>query len=236
MKLREGFLEPADFETLCRHLPADLVDLATFAYLTGWRKGEILTLEWRDVTLERRQGGIVGGTIRLRAAHSKNKRPRVVALRGELLALIQRLAVGRRLDCPRVFHRDGQAIQSFRKAWATACAAAGVPGLLFHDLRRSAVRNMVRARVPERVAMRISGHRTRSVFDRYDITSEADLEDAADQTSRYVADKRCESPRVVALAGGHGDEHGQYTDSDQARRRAAVTRGVAVERAQVVDS
>jgi len=102
-----------------------------------------------------------------------------------------------RPHCETVFVRDGQPIKSFKKAWQTACVEVGLGkkekqegkvvyiGLLFHDLRRSAIRNLVRSGVPERVAMAISGHRTRSVFDRYNVTSEQDLEQAAQALDAY---------------------------------------------------
>ena len=201
--VREGFLEPEDFEALRSHLTPDLADAATFAYHSAWRRGEVFSLEWRDVHLERerRSGKIVGGTIRLRRAKSKNKKGRVLVLRADLLEVIERRAAERRLDCPLVFHRDGQPVRDFRTAWKDAGEQAGLPvGLLFHDLRRSAVRNMVRAGVPENTAMKVSGHLTRSVFDRYDITAEDDIAEAVETTAADVARKRGRDRRVERLA------------------------------------
>jgi site-specific recombinase XerD len=78
---------------------------------------------------------------------------------------------------------QGKRIQRFRKAWYTA--AAGNPGVLMHDLRRSGVHSLIRRGVPERVAMEISGHKTRAIFDRYKITSEADLREAATRRAHF---------------------------------------------------
>ena len=203
--VREGFLEPAEFEAVCRQLPADLEDAMRFAYLTAWRRGAVRALEWRDVDLRSR-------TLQLRAASAKNKRAKVIPLAGELLALLERRAAERRPDCPQVFHRDGRPLGDYRKAWRKACKAAGLSGILVHDLRRSAARNAVRSGVPEQVAMELGGWRTRSVFSRYNVTSERDLADAVERISGYVAERAAERPKVRPLhpeSGGSDREPAQ---------------------------
>jgi integrase len=108
----------------------------------------------------------------------------MIPLEGELAELIERRRIAREIEIDKVpmigsliFHRAGQPVADLRKAWATACKKAGVRRL-FHDLRRSACRNMVTAGVPQTIAMKVSGHKTDSMFRRYAIVAETDLRTA----------------------------------------------------------
>src|SRR5262249_41350818 len=141
--------------------------------------GEVLGLEWRGVDCK-------AGGIRLRPEMSKTREGRALVLSAPLRDVIERRWRGRPPRCSLVFHRCGRFLDHFKGTWRRACKAAGLPRKLFHDLRRTAVRNMVRAGIPERVAMQFSGHKTRSIFDRYNIVSEGDLRAAAERLAAYV--------------------------------------------------
>jgi len=183
---REGFFEHEQFEAVRRHLMEDLQVAVMIAYTLGWRtQSEVLTLARRHVDLE-------AGTLRLDPGMTKNDEGRVAYLTPELrVALAGQLervkALERRLGriVPWVFphrgkgRRAGQPRRDFRKAWATACRKAGMPGRYRHDFRRTAVRNMERRGVPRSVATKITGHKTESVYRRYAIVSDADLQEAA---------------------------------------------------------
>jgi integrase len=199
---RQGFIDHAEFTALRGHLPPYLRDPLTFLYLSGWRVGEMRALEWRDVDLS-------GRVVRLRPEISKNKDGRLLPLSAELLEIIEQAYRTRRLNCPFVFHRDAAPIGDFRKAWANACQAVGFSPILVHDLRRSAVRNMIRAGIPDRVAMALSGHKTRSIFDRYNIVSEADLAAATEKLQAHLARQESKS-KVVEI---HRSNSGRTDDS-----------------------
>ena len=141
------------------------------------------------LTLERRHIDLAAGTIRLDPGTTKNDEGRIVylipELKVQLEAQLRRVdELGWKLGCivPFLFPHftgrfEGQRLRDFRKAWKTASRRAGCPGFLRHDFRRTAVRNMANAGVVERVAMTVTGHKTRSVFDRYHIVSPSDLQD-----------------------------------------------------------
>ena len=133
------------------------------------------------------------------AKDAKTGHGRVLSLVGDLRLIIERRLKARRLDCPLVFHRYGKPVGEYRKRWKKACKAAGVAGRIPYDLRRTAVRNMIRAGVDQAVAMKISGHRTDAVFRRYNIVSDEDIRDAMVKTEAYV-DKLPQNSGVIPLA------------------------------------
>ncbi len=176
--VRQGFFEDNEFRAVLEHLPNYLKPPVIVMYYTGMRRGEVLGLTWDRVDLRE-------GCIRLE--DTKTDEPRTIYLPPEALEAVRAAHSRRRLDCNAVFlGKDESPIRDFRSAWSTACDKAGVSGRLPHDFRRTGVRNMVRAGVPEAVAMKVSGHRTRSVFDRYNIVSDRDLKEAALKVSKYV--------------------------------------------------
>jgi integrase len=179
---RKGFFERDQFEAVRRQLPPALQPIATFEYLTGWRNySEVYLLTWAHVSF-------ADGMVTLDPGMAKNDDPRPFPLTAELRALLeaQRAAtegLQRRTGriIPWVFHRNGRPVKDMRRAWKTACDAAGLPGRIPHDFRRTAVRNLTRAGIPERVAMQLTGHKTRAVFERYNIVSAGDLRAAAEK-------------------------------------------------------
>jgi integrase len=173
---RKGFLRREKFDELLNHIPEKTRPLITFLYFCGVRLGEALQIEWSQVDLN-------AGLIRLEEEQTKNSEARTVPLPDVLITMLE--AVEDKTGT--VF--DGT---NLRKIWHKACAAAGLgtltevegiadpryTGLIIHDLRRSAIKNLMKAGVSEKVAMTISGHKTRDVFDRYHIVDTEDVLEA----------------------------------------------------------
>ncbi len=182
--VRKGFFEHGEFLALRNALPGYLKGFVTFGYRVGWRMSEITGLTWNQVDIDQ-------GIVRLEVGETKNDDARTVYLDEELKEVFQKqhdVKKNSEIISPYVFPRkDGKGeINDFRKSWRNACTDAKIGKRLFHDFRRTAIRNMIRSGIPERVAMMISGHRTRSVFDRYNIVNDTDLRLAAQRQENYL--------------------------------------------------
>lgn len=173
---RKGFLPKAQFDSLLTKFPLNLQPLILFLYYCGVRLGEAKQLEWKQVDLN-------AALIRLEKDQTKNQEARIVPLPDVLVDILDKIE-----------RKEGSVFDAtnLRKEWYKACAAAGFgtltkiegkpdpvyTGLNIHDLRRSAIKNLMKAGVKEKVAMEISGHKTRAVFDRYHIVDTDDVVEA----------------------------------------------------------
>jgi integrase len=201
---RTGFFEVAEFESVVAEPPEPLRNVARFAYHTGWRSGEIRGLQMADVDWTAK-------TVRLEGARSKNEESRVFPF-GALPALQDMMesqraytgAVQKRTGqiVPWLFHREGKPIRSMHDAWRAACTRAKVPGRLMHDFRRTAVRNLDRAGVPRSVAMKLTGHKTEAVYQRYAIVSERDLAEGVAKLAALAPAARTVIPFPAKEAAG----------------------------------
>jgi integrase len=187
--VREGFTNRPEFEELVSNMKVaePTKDIVRFLYCSAWRSSEAKSLEWSKVDMH-------DWIIRLPRKNSKNKRPRTLVLVGELREIIQRRLEDKRFDCPYVFHRHGKQIKSFRRGFISAAKHAGLAGLTPHDLRRSAVRNFLKAGLGEAEGMSISGHETNSTYKRYGIIDENlqrhSLERVHEQQQREIEERK----------------------------------------------
>jgi len=175
--VRQGYLADEEYARLLDELPQYLKAIFVCGYITGMRKSELAKIQWPQVEFD-------AGLITLEKYATKGKKPRTVPiLDGDMSTLLQATWEERQANWPQspwVFSLEGVPLKDFRTSWKNACARAGVPEFQFHDMRRTAVRNMRRAGVPQVIRMAISGHKTDSMERRYSIVDSEDLSIAKD--------------------------------------------------------
>lgn len=186
--IRTGFLSVDQYQALLGKLPWYLKPLLIVAYHVPCRFGELTNLFLTQLDFEHSE-------IVLNPGETKNKEGRHMPMIGpmrETLLMQKAIRDEKFPDCPYVFFGEaGGRIVDIRKAWKTACKAAGVgEKTLFHDLRRSAARNMRRAGIPEHTIMKIAGWKTHSMFERYDIQDSLDLKRAAETMNEWLESTR----------------------------------------------
>jgi hypothetical protein len=203
---RLGFFEHDEFEKQLDALPFYAKLILRFGYYTGWREGEIFGLRWQDDGQGSGYYDERGQTVRL--YNSKSGNGRVFPLRNrdgslnDVGLVIEDAKHGRVLRSKLMFHNGrGRAVSrsTFCKHWHKACESSGV-NRLFHDLRRTAVRNLSRAGVHRTVAKAITGHETDHVFERYDIVDEADLKAAITKMTSYLTSRNGQAAQTGAQA------------------------------------
>lgn len=217
---RQGFFSEQEFRRVVERLPEDLQDFARFGFATGMRRKEIKSLRWADVD------GDVVKLLGVNAKNGRARLIPLVGELSEIIKrrkAARQVKVSDAVEIsPLIFDRNGAPIGEFKKSWATACVAAGVGkfvcpkcegegsqrkcqscktvttyrGRIFHDFRRSAIRNMVQAGVAPQIAKKVSGHVTDEVFERYSIIVPNDVREALAQTEQY---RKTAREKVIAM-------------------------------------
>lgn len=203
--VRSGFFEPDEHDRILRHLRWPMDEMARFAYVSGWRKEEIRAMRWEQIDRAAKE---------VRLLDSKNGEGRTLPCDDETWEIFERQWSRRQFDTPDgpalsefVFHKgDGLPVSYdyFSELWENARKAAGLPGKLFHDYRRTAARNMIRAGVPQAVAKGVTGHKTDSMFSRYNITSGDDMREALRKQREHLSGKP--STNVASFPTPKSDE------------------------------
>lgn len=180
---RKGFIEEPQYRKLAEHASELwLRGLLALAYNYGFRKSNLLEMRCSQVDLR-------NNTVCLYAGETKNDEPVIVGLTTECPELLTELKRGKQPDDYLLTRENGKPVRNFRGTWDALTEAAGLPGLLLHDFRRSAVRNMIRRGVAQKTAMKVSGHKTDAIFSRYNIVSEADIRDAVRKIEQGAKDE-----------------------------------------------
>ncbi|MBV8553372.1 MAG: site-specific integrase [Acidobacteriaceae bacterium] len=193
--IRHGFISHDEYLAIMRELPAHLQMLWCFAYHWGIRKGELLKLRWEwalpYLTDDEPIIKIPGFDRQTKQRITKNGEPHTLPLyMPEMLEFLKMALSSRAKDCPYVFQYQGRRLRSPRTGFENARRRAGLEHVLIHDTRRTAVRNMIRAGIDKKRAMQISGHRTDSIFYRYDIEAEGDATEAGAKMRGYMENEK----------------------------------------------
>ena len=177
---RDRVLSPDEWNRLYNIAPEHLKPILLIAFQLGMRWGEIMSLTWDCVDLQR-------GFLRVLAAKCKTGEGRTIPLTPEVRGMLSELAKVRHLSTNQVFLYEGQPIQRVKRSFATACRNVGIADLRFHDLRHCAATNLRRAGVDTVTAMKIVGHKSEKMHRRYNSVSEEDLTKAAGKLNTYLS-------------------------------------------------
>ena len=179
--VREGIVPHEKYRAVRDFLPRYARVSFVISYHTGARKGEIAKIRREMIDWST-------GRIELRKKTTKNGTARYLPIYGDMAAEIEMALAEADPNCPFLIQHQGERVFDFEKSWKTACQGAGLSEALYHDLRRTALTNMIEAGFSEKEAMTVSGHKTRNVFDRYHIVSSRRLKELSQKMESHLSE------------------------------------------------